>query len=118
MKDRSIHNNMYCCAKTNIEMLNALKAQCNMQYFAIFLGKCAHVQECVKFGNLNNTIPHADLSKCSECLKLTDSPSQDSNDQKSESVENGIKGSDLTQTDKEPDGICVCLRCGKVVSIG
>ncbi|CAB4033897.1 ubiquitin carboxyl-terminal hydrolase 16 isoform X1, partial [Paramuricea clavata] len=76
-------------------------------------GKCSHVQECVKFTNLNNTIPHADLSKCQDCLKLIEKPTEASRDKKSDSVVDGNDGPDSTQGE-EKSGICICLRCGNI----
>jgi hypothetical protein len=81
-----------------------------------FLGKCSHVQESVKFANLNNTIPHADLSKCQDCLKLIEKSSKASCDKKSDSAEKGNDGPDSIPGEEKP-GICVCLRCGDIVSI-
>ncbi len=81
------------------------------------LGKCAHIQDCVKFTNLNNDIPHADLSKCQDCSKLITKPNDNSHDGKSESAGNGNNGSDPKETEQKPAALCVCLHCGNIVRI-
>ena len=83
--------------------------------FYCFVGKCSHLHDCVKFTNLNNVIPHEDLSKCQECEKLIKEPSKHSSDKSLDTAEDGKIEAESTKAEKELD-LCVCLRCGNIVS--
>ena len=84
----------------------------HLTFSLIFLGKCPHVQPCVKVTNLKNDIPHADLSKCQECKKLP--PEDDKKLEGEKGNDNDIQ--DPSQASEGPT-VCVCLRCGSIVSI-
>lgn len=96
-----------------LKLLEQIVEGCVCIIILYFLGKCSHLKNCVKFTNLQNKIPHEDLSKCEECVKLGSTYRK--------SCETGLEvaGDESTSqaTDDLDGAICVCLHCSNIVSI-